>query len=140
MSTAIVTIIAFLGAIWLITTMVGSANGRPSRAQRQAFDKCHDLVLQGYGAESCNDVDQMQWHFGQALAQARISQDAFQLTEALHGLARARIRKGDGKSAVPLLEEALAHEPNWYKPRQIYADGIRRELEEAKALAASQTD
>ena len=140
MLTAIITIIAFVGAVWLVSAMTRSASGAPSRAQRQAFDKCHDLVLKGYGAESCNDVDQMQWHFGQALAQARISQDAFQLTEALHGLARARVRKGDAKSAVPLLEEALAHEPKWYKPRQIYADGIRRELEEARALAAKQTD
>ena len=135
-------ILILLGAIWLLLNAMRVATGTqgPNRAQRQAFEECDQLVPKGYLAESCSNVDDMQWQFGQALARARISQDAFQLSEALHGLARARIKKGDGKSAVPLLEEALTHEPNWYKPRQIYSDGIRRELEEAKAIAAKQTE
>ena len=46
----------------------------------------------------------------------------------------------DGKSAVPLLEEALSLEPQWYTPKPNYSALMRRELEEAKAIAAKQAD
>ena len=142
MFTAIITIIAFVGAFWLVSTMAQSASGkpRPSRAQRDAFAKCEELLPQAYLAESCGKVDDAQWKFGQALGQARISQDALQLSESLNGLARARMKKGDGKSAVPLLEEALSLEPRWYTAKPNYSALMRRELEEARAIAQKQAE
>ncbi|MBX9948456.1 MAG: hypothetical protein K2Y39_04795 [Candidatus Obscuribacterales bacterium] len=131
-----------VGAVWLLFLSPLSASGkpRPTRAQRQAFDNAEQFIKKGYLAMSMGNADDGQWQFGQALAQARISQDAFQLSEALEGLARARMKKGDGKSAVPLLEEALSLEPQWYTPKPNYSALMRTELEEAKAIAAKQTD
>lgn len=131
-----------LGAAWLLYLSARNASGkpRPSRAQQQAFDKAETFIKKGYLAMSMGNTDDGQWQFGQALAQARISQDAFQLSESLEGLARARMKKGDGKSAVPLLEEALSLEPQWYTPKPNYSTLMRTELEEAKAIAAKQAE
>ena len=138
----VITIIVLIGAIWLLSSLTRAASGtsRPSRAQRQAFDKAEESIRKGYLAMSMGNVDDGQWQFGQALAQARISEDPFQLSESLEGLARARMKKGDGKSAVPLLEEALSLEPRWYTPKPNYSALMRRQLEEAKAIAAKQVD
>lgn len=138
-----VIIAVVLGAFCLFTLLHGSsASGsrRPSRAQRVAFDQCDTVLRQGYLADSCGNADEALLKFGQALTQARISEDALQLSESLNGLARAHMKKGDGKTAIPLLEEALLHEPQWYTPKPNYSSLMRRELEEAKALAAKQTD
>ncbi len=131
-----------LGAAWLLCLSTGNASGqsRPSRSQRQAFDKAEDFIKKGYLAMSMGNADDGQWQFGLALAQSRISQDAFQLSESLEGLARARMKKGDGKSAIPLLEEALSLEPQWYTPKPNYSALMRTELEKAKAIAAKQAD
>lgn len=138
----VITVIVFIGAIWLLSSLTRAASGtsRPSRAQRQAFDKAEESIRKGSLAMSMGNADDGQWQFGQALAQARISEDPFQLSESLEGLARARMKKGDGKSAVPLLEEALSLEPQWYTPKPNYSALMRRELEEAKAIAAKQAD
>jgi hypothetical protein len=131
-----------IGAIWLLYLSAGNASGqpRPTREQRKAFDNAEQFIKKGYLAMSMGNADDGQWQFGQALAQARISQDAFQLSESLEGLARARMKKGDGKSAIPLLEEALSLEPQWYTPKPNYSALMRTELAEAKAIAAKQAD
>lgn len=131
-----------IGAAWLLFLSAGNASGkpRPTRAQREAFDKAETFIKKGILAMSMGNADDGQWQFGQALAQARISQDAFQLSEALEGMARARMKKGDGKSAIPLLEEALSLEPQWYTPKPNYSALMRTELEEARVIAAKQTD
>lgn len=138
----VIAILVLIGAIWLLSSLSRAASGtqRPSRAQRNAFEQCEKLLPQAYLAESCGNVDDAQWKFGQALAQARISEDALQLSESLNGLARARMKKGDGKSAIPLIEEALSLEPRWYTPKPNYSALMRRELEEARAIAATQAD
>ncbi len=142
MSSPVVIVLILIGAIWLLSSLSRIASGkpRPTRAQRNAFQQCENLLPQAYLAESCGKIDDAQWKFGQALAQARISEDALQLSESLNGLARARMKKGDGKSAIPLLEEALALEPKWYTPKPNYSALMRRELEEARAIAAKQTN
>ncbi|MBA3855915.1 MAG: hypothetical protein C0507_03300 [Cyanobacteria bacterium PR.3.49] len=132
-------VLILIGAALLFSIFTLNASG-PSRAQRQSADKCETFLRKGALALSCGNADDGQWQYGQALAQARISQDAFQLSESLEGLARARMAKGDGKSAVPLLQEALTHEPRWYTQKPNFAALIRRELEEAQALAAKQVD
>lgn len=139
---ALIPIAIVIAALFLLPALLRTANGtqRPSRAQRQAFEKCEQLLPQAYLADSCGQVDEALWKFGQALSQARISEDALQLSESLNGLARARMKKGDGKSAIPLLEEALSLEPKWYTPKPNYSALMRRELEEAKEIAAKQAD
>lgn len=139
---SIITVILSIAALWLLSSLARPTSGtpRPNRAQKDAFARCEQLLPQAYLAESCGNVDDAQWKFGQALAQARISQDALQLSESLNGLARARMKKGDGKSAVPLFEEALSLEPKWYTAKPNYSALMRRELDEARALAAKQTE
>jgi hypothetical protein len=139
---SVITVLLSIGAIWLLSSLMRTASGtkRPGRAQRNAFQQCEKLLPQAYLAESCGNVDDAQWKFGQALAQARLSEDALQLSESLNGLARARMKKGDGKSAVPLIEEALSLEPQWYTPKPNYSALMRRELEEAKSIAATQAE
>ncbi|MCC7528968.1 MAG: hypothetical protein IT342_10625 [Candidatus Melainabacteria bacterium] len=139
---SIITVLLSIGAIWLLSSLSRAASGRqrPNRAQRDAFDQCEKLLPQAYLAESCGNVDDAQWKFGQALSRARISEDALQLSESLNGLARARMKKGDGRSAIPLIEEALSLEPRWYTSKPNYSALMRRELEEARAIAATQAD
>lgn len=128
-----------IGAALLFSIFTLNASG-PSRAQRQSADKCETLLRRGAFALSCGNVTEAHTLYRLALSEARISQDAFQLSESLEGLARAYMRSGDGKAAVPLLEEALTHEPRWYTQKPNFAALIRRELEEAQALAAKQVD
>lgn len=142
MLSGLITAALLIGAVWLLFLLSSNASGkpRPTRAQRKAFEEAEQLIMKGYLAMSTGNADDGQWQFGQALARARIAQDAFQISEALEGLARARMQKGDGKSAIPLLEEALSLEPQWYTPKPNYSALMRRQIEEARVIAAAQTE
>jgi Tfp pilus assembly protein PilF len=128
-----------IGAALLFSIFTLNASG-PSRKQRQAAEQCETFLRKGTLALSCGNVDDAHLQYRQALTLARISQDAFQLSESLEGLARAFMKSGNYKAAVPLLEEALAHEPQWYTRKPNFAELIRNELEKAQALAAKQVD
>jgi len=138
MSIGLILALILIGAL-VLSVFLHNPSG-PTRAQRQAAEKCETFLRKGTFAMSCGNADNAYLQYMQALTQARISQDAFQLSESLEGLARAHMKTGNGKAAVPLLEEALTHEPGWYTQKPNFAALIRRELEEARALAAEQVD
>jgi len=135
----VIVIALLLLAVFVLTFLSTSANSRgPTRAQRKAYDEAETLLPKAYGAESYGNPALAASQFGRALYYARLSGDAFSTSEALYGLARCRIRSEDGKAAIPLLEEALALEPQWYTQKPSFAQGMRRDLDKAKELATKQ--
>lgn len=126
-------------AVFVVTFLTTSAHSRgPTRAQRKAYDEAATLLSRAYGTESYGNPALAASQFGRALYYARLSGDAFSTSESLYGLARLRIKNSDGKAAIPLIEEALALEPQWYTSKPNFSQGMRQDLDKAKELATQQ--
>lgn len=133
---ALLLIIAFVLVAALGALSNAGARRRPTREQINAYYEAERQLNQAYLSESCGKVDLSESQFAAALHNARTARHPFQISTALYGVARMRLRKEDGKSAVPLIQEALKLEPEWPDPKPVFAQQMRADLERAQRMSS----